>query len=309
MTAIPETKKRPGLGRLAILGTTLIWSTSFVILKNALDSVPTLYIMAFRFSGAAVIMLLAGLKDIKKLDRSYVKDGAVMGVYLFVAYLLQTYGLVYTTPGKNAFLTAVYCVIVPFLNWIISKNKPDKFNISAAIICLAGMGLVSLQDDLSVNVGDALTIVCGFFFAMHIVATDKYAAKRSIVLINLVQFTVVGGLSWLCALFMETPPTEVPSSAIAGIAYLCVMCTACCYFLQTFGQKHTPPSAVAVILTLEAVFGAIISIIFYGEELSLKITLGFILIFAAILTSETKLSFLRRKKPGENEAEKKADSA
>lgn len=299
--ALNKDKKYAALGRLALLATTMIWGTSFVILKNTLDSVSTLYILAFRFTGAAVLMLLLGLREMKKLDMGYLKSGGLMGAFLFLAYVLQTYGLVYTTPGKNAFLTATYCVMVPFLYWAISRRRPDKYNIAAAFMSIAGIGLVSLNNDFSVGLGEGLTTLCGVFFALHIIATSRAAENRSVVLLTMIQFAVCGVLSWLSALIAEPFPTQIPAGAAVGIVYLCVMCTAATYLLQTFGQKYTPPSAVAVILTLEAVFGTVISMIFYGERLSLRLAVGFVVIFSAILVSETKLAFLSRKKMPEIE--------
>lgn len=275
--------------------TTLLWGSSFVILKNTLDSVPTLWILAIRFCGAAVILLLVCGKRLKKLDRDYIRGGAVMGVCMAVAYIVQTYGLVYTTPGKNAFLTATYCIMVPFLAWGISRKKPDGYNISAAVICLAGMGFVSLGKDLSVNIGDALTIFCGLFYGLHIIATDKYVEGRDPLLLTALQFVFSGVLTLLAAILFEKPfPAEVPASAWLGIAYLCVMCSAACFLLQTLGQKYTPPSAAAVIMTLESVFGTVISIIFYHETLTAAIGVGFVLIFVSVIISETKLSFLKK---------------
>ena len=123
------------LGRLALIATTLIWGTSFVILKSTLDNITPLWILTLRFSGAAVVVFLAVLPRLKKIDRQYLKGGILMGTFLATAYTVQTYGLVFTTPGKNAFLTATYCILAPFLYWGIYKRKPDKYNISAAIIC------------------------------------------------------------------------------------------------------------------------------------------------------------------------------
>ena len=111
--------RKSALGRLCLIGCTFLWGTSFVVLKSALDTMPTLWILAIRFLGAALLMTLFGFRKLKKLDQSYWKGGAVMGVFLTAAYIIQTYGLVYTTPGKNAFLTATYCVLVPFLWWVM----------------------------------------------------------------------------------------------------------------------------------------------------------------------------------------------
>ena len=221
------------------------------------------------------------------------RKGLGLGAALFTAYTLQTFGLEYTTPGKNAFLTATYCVIVPFMWWFFTKKRPDRYNIAAALICICGMALVSLDGSLSLGLGDGLTICCGFFYALHIILTAKAVEGRSPVLLSMVQFAVAGLLCWIAAPFVSAFPQNVPSSAWWSIAYLCFMCTGICFLLQTIGQKHTSPQTASIILTLESVFGTLLSIIFYHEQLSLKTAMGFVLIFAAVLISETKLSFLK----------------
>ena len=291
-------RKNCVLGRMALFAMTLIWGTSFVVLKEALNTVPTLYVLAFRFSGAAVLMLLLGIKDIKKLDLGYLKYGVVLGVFLFLAYTVQTFGLANTTPAKNAFLTTTYCVLVPFIQWAIEKKRPDGYNFIAAVVCLAGVGFVSLQSDLSVNIGDVLTICCGIFFALHIIATGRHIQGRSVAMLTMVEFATAGILAWGSALATAPMPQNVSTETVWSIVYLCVMCTAVCFMLQTYGQKYTPPSTVAVIMTLESVFGAAFSVMLGYEVLTLRLAAGFVLIFFAVLMSETKLSFLRkRKKP------------
>ena len=156
------------------------------------------------------------------------------------------------------------------------------------------MGLVSLQDDLSVGIGDALTCCCGLFYALHIIATAKAAEGRNPILLSMIQFATAAVLCWIAAPLSDPMPKSIPAESWYSIAYLCVMCTGVCFLLQTIGQKYTPPSAAAVILTLESVFGTLLSILFYHERLTLRVAAGFVLIFAAVLISETKLSFLRR---------------
>ena len=283
------------LGRASLLGATLIWGSSFIILKSTLDSVPTLWVLALRFTGAAALMALIGWKELKQLDRQYLKKGAVLGTALFAAYTLQTFGLEYTTPGKNAFLTATYCVLVPFMWWALTKKRPDAYNLGAALVCIIGMALVSLDGDLSLGLGDGLTICCGIFYALHIILTSRAVEGRSPVLLSMVQFAVAGLWCWVTAPMVSAFPTGVPASAWWSIAYLCFMCTGICFLLQTIGQKHTTPQTASIILTLESVFGTLLSVIFYHEQLSLKTLTGFVLIFIAVLISETKLSFIRTK--------------
>lgn len=291
-----KNKKMAVLGRLTLLATTIIWGTSFVVLKNTLDSISTPYVLAFRFAGAAVVLLLFSIRDLKKLDRQYLKGGIGMGMCIFVAYVLQTYGLAYTTPGKNAFLTATYCVLVPFLAWAVYRRKPDRYNILAAVVCIVGIGLVTLNEDLSVNFGDLLTIGSGLFYALHILITDRYVEGRSVILMTFLQFATGGVLAWILALLTGPFPSQIPTDSVLSLAYLCIMCTAVSFSMQAFGQKHTPASGSAVILSLESVFGALFSAIFYHEKMGFKLLLGFVLIFVAVLISETKLSFLRKKK-------------
>lgn len=290
-------KKNCVLGRAALFAMTFIWGTSFVVLKNTIDVIPTLYVLAFRFSGAAVLMLLIGIKQIKKLDSSYLKGGVVMGLFLFMAYALQTFGLEQTTPGKNAFLTTTYCILVPFLYWIIAKKRPDKFNVIAAVICFAGVGFVSLEKDLSVNTGDLLTLSCGLFFGLHIIATGKFVEGRSVALLTMVQFAVAGVLAWIFAGVTAPFPANISMNEVWSLLYLCVMCTAVCYVLQTYGQRYTPPSATALIMTLESVFGVVISVALGVESLNFKLIVGFLLIFFAVVMSETKFSFLKKSRP------------
>ena len=289
------TKTQKLLGRGALLLATLIWGSSFFILKNTLDTVPTLYVLAFRFCGAAVLLCLICLRELKKIDRSYLIGGLLLGLTMFAAYVLQTFGLSLTTPGKNAFLTASYCVIAPLLGWAVNRVRPDRYNVSAAVVCIVGIGLISLGSDLSINTGDALTLCCGFFFALQILAIEKYAPGRNVLLLTMLQFAVAGVLAAASAFLTAPVPETIPKDQWISMLYLCVMCSGLCYVLQLFGQKYTSGSAAAVIMTLESVFGAIFSGVFYHERFTLRLIAGFVLVFAAVLISETKLSFLRRK--------------
>lgn len=290
---------KKNLGRAALFLATLIWGVSFVLMDMTLSSVPTFYILAVRFLGAALILLLLGIRELKKLDKRYLLGGLSMGVLLFAAYAFQTFGLLYTTPGKNAFLTSIYCVIVPFLFWVFLRKKPDRYNIVAAFVCLGGMGLISLDGSLSLGLGDGLTIVCGFLYAAHMVVCGAVVEERSPILVSMLQFAVAGVLAAVLALLTEPMPTHLSAGAVGLLAFLTVMSTALCLSLQIFGQKHTPTAQAAVIMTFEAVFGAASSVLFYGETLTLKLFFGFVLTFAAVLISETKLSFLKKKREQE----------
>jgi len=287
-------KKTQNYGRLALFAAALLWGVSFVMMKNVLDNLSPLYILSIRFSGAALILIPACLG--KKLDKSYLKYGVMMGAALILAYTAQTYGLRYTTPGKNAFLTSVYCIIVPFLYWMIIRRRPDKYNAIAAFVCFAGIGFISLDDRLHIGLGDALTILGGFLFAVHIIITSKVIKDREPVVLAAVQFATAGCVAVIGAFFIEPFPETVTSADLWSLAFLTVICTACCLLLQVVGQKYTPPSQASVILTFESVFGAMASVILLYEVLTPRLVTGFALTFAAVIISETKLPFLKKKR-------------
>lgn len=274
------------LGRLAILLTTMIWGTSFVILKNTLDVIPAMWILAARFVIAALLLSLCAGKRFKTMRREDIRGGILMGVCLATAYIFQTYGLVYTTPGKNAFLTSAYCIMVPFMTWGFFGRKPEKRVIPATVMCLVGIGFVSLSRDFSVNIGDILTLTCGIFYALHIIVCEKYAPDCDTVALTAIQFAAAAAICLAGAVIAEPIPRAVTGEAVFSVLYLAVMCTAVCFFLQVWGQKYTPSSTAAVLMTLESVFGTVISVIFYDEKLTFRIILGFALIFiSVILTS------------------------
>lgn len=281
--------RKQTLGKLALLGTALIWGTSFVVLKNTLDSMGTLWLLTIRFAVSAVLLLAIAGKRVRTASKRCVKGGAILGLCLAVAYLFQTYGLVYTTPGKNAFLTATYCVLTPFLAWLIYKRRPGISNLLAAFLCISGIFLVSLSSGLgSVNKGDMLTLVCGLFYALQIIVLEQYRGSGDAMTISAIQFTAAAVFFLVAAVLFEKPPESLSLSAWLSMAYLSVMCTAVCFFLQAWGMKYTSSSTAAMLMTLESVFGALLSVLFYGERVTARMLLGFVLIFMAVLFSELR---------------------
>ena len=298
-----EHKETSVLARFAsplIVLATIIWGSSFVVMKSSVDVLPTFWLLAIRFTFSALVLAVVFIKRWKVLDRQYLIGGTVMGFCLFVAYAFQTFGLEQTTSGKNAFFTAVYCVIVPFLYWAIAGRRPDKFNILAAFLCIAGIALVSVtgSNASAFNMGDVLTLIGGFFFAAHIVAVAKYSEGRDIFILTTLQFASFALFSWIGVLV--TRPALTPGvfdqSLIFGLAYLVIFASCGALLFQNIGQKYTAPSTAAVLLSLEAPFGVFFSILFANERPTPLMFVGFALIFLAVVCSETKFSFLRKKK-------------
>lgn len=286
------------LAKPMLFGAAIIWGTSFFIMKNALDVMPVFSLLAIRFTAGAVLLGLVCWKKWKDFTFDYLWRGAIVGAFLFLAYLIQTFGLERTTPSKNAFLTAVYCVLVPFLYWAVMNRRPDRYNIVAALLCVTGVGLVSLNGDLSVNLGDVLTLIAAGFYAAHIVAVEKTSQGKDIYLLTVFQFAFAALYSWAGSLLLETMPlNEMADPAVfLPLAYLCVMATTVALLFQNVGQIWSDPASASVILSLESVFGVLFSVICYGDLVTVPMALGFVCIFVAVVCSETKFSFLRKGK-------------
>jgi drug/metabolite transporter (DMT)-like permease len=295
------------LAKPMLTAAALIWGSSFFIMKNTLDVMPTFFLLALRFTTGAVLLGLVCWKKWRSFTLDYLWRGAIIGGFLFLAYTTQTFGLAGTTPSKNAFLTSVYCVLVPFLYWAVARQRPDRYNILAAVLCVAGVGLVSLTEDLSVTYGDGLTLCCALFYAAHIVAVAKVSRGRDIYLLTVFQFAFAALYAWVFALATEQFPFAAfgEGSVWLSMAYLCVMATTVALLFQNVGQVWSDPASASVLLSLESVFGVLFSVLFYGDPVTGQLLLGFALIFVAVVCSETKFRFLRTGRGTSKESDEK----
>ena len=287
--------KKSFWAKIMLFAATVIWGYAFLVVKDTVDVFPPNYMIAGRFLGAFVILSAVFAGRYKKLDKNYVLGGFIIGFALFASYCAQTFGITDTTPGKNAFLTATYCVMVPFLSWAVTKKRPDIYSFIAAFVCIAGIGLVALRGNFTVSYGDGLTLLCGFLFAVHMLCIKYLGEDKDAILISILQFGFAGALALISAVLFETPPAEVSQSAWQGLLFLALFPTALALTFQVVGQKYTNPEAASLILSLEAVFGVVFSLMAGKDNMTPKLGLGFLLIFAALIISETKLSFLRPK--------------
>lgn len=278
------------LAGLGLILTTIIWGSSFAVMKNSLDILPPAYLLAMRFSMAAVCLVIVFFKKVRKINRNDLLYGSILGVFLFLAYLFQTYGLKYTTASKNAFITTLYVILVPFLHWKINHTKPKANNITAAVFAVAGLGLLTLEGDLSVNPGDVLTFLCGICFAVHIVYIERYTTKHDPIVLTVVQITVCAILNWCVAPLLEGRPDFmlVDQGMIISLLYLAVLGTMLGFLLQNVGQKYLAPGITSLLLSFESVFGLVFSVILLGEQLTVKLMAGCALMFAAVLISEVQ---------------------
>lgn len=282
--------------KAALFGAALIWGSSFLIMKDLTDVMQPNMLLAMRFTIACILLSVIFHKKLSKLNKEYFIRGGIIGLFLFLGYTLQTIGITDTTAGKNAFLTAIYCVIVPFMFWAVDKKKPDVYNVTAAFISIIGIGFVSLNGNFTIRMGDSFTLMGGVVYAAHLVSIAKFSKDRDPVLLTILQFGFAAIFSWIIALLYNDFPKQLSAASIFSLLYLAVFATAIALLLQNVGQKYSHPAPAAIILSLESVFGVLFSVMFGRESITLRLFIGFLLIFLAVIISETKLSFLFKEK-------------
>ncbi len=278
--------------KLALAGSAAIWGGSFVVMKDTLDAISPAWLMAVRFLLASVLVGALMWRRLRRcLDRDHVVRGVLLGLVWGAAYLVQNFGLDDTTPGRNAFLTATYCVMVPFITWAVTRARPGMPNLVAAVLAIVGVGLVALGDDLSLAMsgGDWMTLVGAVLFAAHIVLVARFSKEHDVMTLTVVQLVTGALLSLATALVLEEPPapeTFQSPDVWASLAYLVVLSSCVCTVMQNVGQAHVPPAQASLLLSLESVFAVVASVAFYGEVVTPRLAVGFGTIFAAVLVSE-----------------------
>lgn len=290
---ITEKDMPTGVWKIALAGAAAIWGGSFVVIKGALDVVPPCWLMFVRFFFSALIVGALFWKRVRPhLDASTLRCGAVLGILSGTAFVVQNIGLTDTTPGRNAFLTATYCVMVPFVNWAVARRRPGATSIVAAALGILGVGLLSLGDDFSVGLswGDMLTLVSAVLYALHIVAVARFSASgHEVMTMTVTQLAMSAVVSLAAALVLEgvidfgvfTDP-----GIWGALFYLVILSSAVCMVVQNLGQAHVPPAPASLLLSLESVFAVIASVLFYGEVVTPRLACGFASIFAAVVVSE-----------------------
>ncbi len=281
---------------LALLIVAIIWGSGFVVTKNALDNMTPYYILGFRFFISTVLLGIISFKKLKMITRKEIKSGIIIGLFLFFGFATQTVGLKYTTAGKQGFITATNVVMVPFMYWILTKKRPDIFEFFGAILCFIGIGILSLDTNLTIGYGEFLTFLCAIGFAAHIVSVGYFAKEVDPYVISVIQLGTAAILSFIFALLFEPPISQISPSSIFPILYLGIFGTMIAFLIQNIAQNHTTSTHAAIILSLEAVFGSIFALIFLKEQFTIRFLIGCLAIFISVLASETKFKFLKTDK-------------
>ncbi|WP_066047712.1 DMT family transporter [Robertmurraya korlensis] len=295
---------------ISLLMVALVWGSTFVLVQNAIATLPPNAFNAIRFFLAAFILggwlLVFERKQLQQLNRSIITSGLLLGGWLFSGYAFQTVGLLYTSSSKAGFITGLSVVLVPLFSLLLLKQKPSRNAIIGVSIATIGLYLLTLTDMTSLNRGDALVLACAIGFAMHIIFTGRYSDKFPTLLLTVIQIFTVSILSGLLALLTEDYSLAfridilLEKNVLIALIITSVFATAIAFFAQTSFQKYTTPTRVALIFAMEPVFAAITAYVWANERLTPHALLGCFCIFAGMIFAELPM----KKKPSISKDEK-----
>ena len=286
---------------LSLLLVAIVWGGGFVVTKNALAVITPLYFLAIRFMIAGVIMAIIFFPKLRKASWQDLKNSCIVGVFLSLGFITQTFGAHLTTPAKSSFITGLNVVLVPFIMIIFTKKFPNKKAVIMAIVAFLGLSLISVNDQLSIGAGDFLTFLCAIFYAFHIVSIGHFANKTDAIVLATIQVLFAGVACSLLAIPFEPVPVISGIGIWSGLLYSALLSTLAAFLIQNLAQRNTPSTHAAIILCLESVFGALASVLFWHELMTTKMIIGCLMIFAAIIVNEVDFKALLNKTKNEVE--------
>ena len=312
-------KNKKLLGNLLLLLTAMIWGTAFVGQRVGMDSIEPITFNAARMALAAV--MVSGLafvlrkkhKDAARqavsettvsvvTDNTFpktdtgtaqwhntVKGGICCGLFLTAGSVFQQMGVVYTTAGKAGFITAMYMLLVPVINFVLFKKKNSWLVWLAVFIGIGGMYLLCVKEDFTLTRGDVLVCICALMFSGHILSCDYFVKLANPIELAAVQFTAAAVISAIIAFLIETPAWDGIVSAAIPILYCGVVSGGIGYTLQIVAQKFTDPTVASLLMSLESVFAVIAGAVLLGEQMSSRELLGCVVMFIAIILVQVPL--------------------
>jgi drug/metabolite transporter (DMT)-like permease len=282
---------------LVMLLVTLFWGSSYLFMKMGLQSMQPFHLIFWRFGIAFLLSALVFYRRIVRVDRKTVWYAFILGCLLFGVFATVFLGLQTTSAAKAGFLVSLTVLFVPFLSAVILKQRPETKVVVGAFLALAGIGFLTWNGHISLEIGDIFCILCALFYAIHIVVTGILTKGVDSVALGVLQLGFTGALGLTVACFTETP--KLPDSFTSWISILAlgILCSAFGFIAQTVAQNYTTPTHTGLIFSLEPVFAALFAVLFAGETLSTKGYIGASLVMIGVLFAEVNVeSFLQKKK-------------
>ncbi|HCW74875.1 MAG TPA: EamA family transporter [Clostridiaceae bacterium] len=275
-------------GEIGLILVSVIWGSGFIASAIGLDYLTAYETLAGRFFVAAVLLMVVNRKKLTRLQPRTIKNGIILGIFLYGAFVLQTVGLEYTTPSKNAFLTAVNVAVVPFIGFLFHKRALDKNDVLRASLAMVGVALISLNWTGILNLGDVLSFLCAFAFALHIFYTGEFMENEDPLSLTMVQMITAFILGMFFMLLRGESLLNQDTRGYLAMLYLGVFSTTIAFLMMSICQKYTKSSRAAVIMSTESLFAMVFSIVILSEQVTPRMIIGAAVIFTAIVLPQGK---------------------
>jgi len=301
----------------ALLLTTIVWGSTFVIAKDVLEVWSPLVYLTARFGLAAVVLWLLFPKLVMRAGVVEWRAGAVLGALVAVGYTVQSVGQIYTSPAKSAFITGLTTPLVPFVAFLVLRVRPSAENLAGVMLASIGGALMLMPSSTeSINYGDAVTLACTLLFAAHIVLLGVFARKFNVKQLTALQ--IISGAVLLCVMLFalklhvmfwgeansaawivrETKLPEMTLRHVGQIVYLATAATVGTFLLWTWGQSRLSATHAAIIFSLEPVFATAFAVLLRGRGEMIggwRAFIGASLILTGVLVSELRFGKQRRR--------------
>ena len=279
---------------------TIIWGSTFAVVKDTMNSVNEYYLIFIRSIIAALPLLaITLLKNPKSLfNKEIIRKGAIIGIALGLTYGFQNLGMLYTSAGNSAFIMASNVIFVPIFLVLFYKNRLNGKSLISILIVVLGLGMLTYKDDTELNPGDLLTLIGAAITALHIIWTGRFVKNSDLLALVTYQFLFSALLAFVASMVFspESFTMNYSYESWAAMIYLGVLGSLFCYFITVWAQKYVDYVTVTLIFSLEPVFAAVFSFYFIGEILGTQQLFGAGFILFGILFFEIPFGKLRLRK-------------
>ena len=279
-----QTRRTTLLAAAALLAIAACWGSTFFLIKDLLDRVPTLDFLAVRFSIAAVVLLLVAPRALGRLSPVVRRHAVVLGVLYGIAQILQTAGLAHTPASISGFVTGLYVVFTPLLAAAILRTRIPPVTWAAVLLATIGLGVLALRG-FSIGYGELITLASAVLYALHIVGLGAWSTAQDAVGMTILQIIVI---ALICTLATAHDGIVLPdrTSDWVSVVYMAVVVGALGLLAQTWAQAHLPPTRSAIIMSMEPVFASLFAVWLGGEDVTTRLLLGGSMVLVAMLTVE-----------------------
>ncbi len=284
MRTTPTERRTALLATLALLAVTAMWGSTFFLIRDLLDRVPTLDFLAVRFAIAAALMVVIAPRSLARLPAESRRRALVLGGLYGVAQILQTAGLAHTAASVSGFITGMYVVATPLFAALLLRTRIGPLTWLAVALAAAGLGVLTLQG-LAIGYGEAITLVAAMLYALHIVGLGAWSRPEEALGMSILQLIVI---AVICLVATAPDGIVLPDTTRdwLSVLYMAAFAGALALVAQTWAQAHLPPTRTAIIMSMEPVFAALFAVWLGGESAGLRMLLGGAMVLSAMLLVE-----------------------